>query len=57
MEGTHMHFPTREYPLTNYGHSYAYPLEEDIYSLTEGIWSFCRLLNIQIEGIQSFLGE
>ena len=57
VDGTHMHFPTRRFPLRSDGQSYAYGLDVEIDSLPEGIQFFCELLNIHIEGIQGFLGD
>ena len=53
--GTHMHFPTRRFPLTRGRGSYAYSLDEQIHSVSDGVWSICGLLGIEISGIQQLL--
>lgn len=54
--GTHVHFPSRKFPLLKHSSSYAYPIEMEIESVAEGVFYFCDLLEISIDGIQDFLG-
>ena len=53
---THMHFPSRKFPLLADGSSFAYPVEMEMETVADGISYFCNLLEISIDGIQDFLG-
>lgn len=55
--GTHMHFPSVNYPLARDGSSYAYGLDDDIETLAEGVLAFCHLLGISTYNIQDLLGD
>ena len=55
--GTHMHFPSVNYPLAHDGSSYAYGLDDEIESLAEGVLAFCLLLGISTYNIQDLLGD
>ena len=55
--GTHMHFPTEQYPLAGHRSSYAYELSEEIGSVSDGVLVLCELLEIEIDAIQAYLGE
>ena len=54
VSGTHMHFPSRAFPLLKNASSFAYPVELE--TVGEGVRYFCDLLEISIDGIQDFLG-
>ena len=54
--GTHMHFPSRDFPLRKYESSFAYPVEIELETVGEGVWYFCNMLGISTDGIQDFLG-
>ena len=55
--GTHMHFPTRQFPMTRKRSSYAYELNVPIDTVSEGVRFVCGLLSIGTDGIQRLLGE
>ena len=54
--GTHMHFPSRDFPLRKNERSFAYPVETELETVAEGVWYFCNMLGISTDGIQDFLG-
>ncbi len=57
VEGAHMHFPTRRYPLSTGRSSYAYPIEAEVDVVSEGVLYLCQHLDINVLAIQPLLGE
>lgn len=58
VEGAHIHFPSRKYPLSQNGSSYAYGLETTIESLVDWLLYFCDRMDISmLNGIQTYLSD
>ena len=52
------HFPSRKYPLSQNGSSYAYGLETTIESLVDWLLYFCDRMDISmLNGIQTYLSD
>ena len=58
VDNSHMHFPSRNYPLAKKGKSYAYPLDDvadDIDDIIEAVDFLCVELDISLETWQPYL--
>ena len=56
VDGVHMHFPSRRFPLLKDRRSHAYRIDAEIDCVADGLQLFCLLTNIEVEGIQAYLG-